>query len=141
MQREFSLEKAICSQSLEDRIAMDALIHDGLSVVDVETLEDKGFLSLKSMIDNNVLPRKTWENAAKNRDRKLTATNSERILRVARINARAEEVFGNRDKAALWLERPTSALNGKAPVAMLATESGARAVELLLDRINYGFAA
>ena len=61
-------------------------------------------------------------------------------LRLARIQARAADTFG-RDKARLWLLRPCEPLDNRPPLALLASESGARAVETLLGRIDHGIAA
>ena len=70
-----------------------------------------------------------------------TAEQSDRLLRVARVLAIAEETFGNREKAGIWLRRPTQALTGEMPFALLDTNEGARAVETLLGYIAHGIAA
>ncbi|MBS0562365.1 MAG: DUF2384 domain-containing protein, partial [Proteobacteria bacterium] len=71
----------------------------------------------------------------------LTPEQSDRILRLARILAAAEETFGAQDKAARWLRRPTAPLGGEAPLDRLDTDQGAREVENLLGRIAHGIAA
>ena len=71
----------------------------------------------------------------------LTAEQSDRLLRVARVLAAAEETFGNRDNAAAWLRRPTQVLAGESPIDLLDTDEGAREVETLLGRIGHGIAA
>jgi putative toxin-antitoxin system antitoxin component (TIGR02293 family) len=59
----------------------------------------------------------------------------------AQLTARAECVFGNAEKARIWLQRPTSALGGQAPIALLENEVGSKAVDDLLGRIEHGIAA
>lgn len=76
-----------------------------------------------------------------NRRRKakiLAPQESERLLRVARIGARAKEVLGSRDKAITWLRAPCRALGGDTPLSLLDTDIGAQAVEEELVRIEYG---
>ena len=53
----------------------------------------------------------------------------------------AEETFGSQEKAARWLRRPTVALDGEAPLDLLDTSEGSRAVETLLGRIDHGLGA
>jgi len=86
-----------------------------------------------------VLPRKTL--AHRERIGTLTTDQSDRLLRVARVLAAAEEVFGSDAKAHQWLRRPTSVLSNEVPLELLDTEEGAREVEIVLGRIAHGIAA
>ena len=54
------------------------------------------------------------------------------------ILVRAVEVFGDESEAKLWLKEPKSALQGKAPIQVINTESGIQQVELMLGRIEHG---
>lgn len=134
------LMAAVVSQALGDRILIDSAVRDGITLETALELDRKGDVSMDAITRHNIIPRKTWESALKSGADVLTPVNSERVLRVARVTAKARETFG-RGKADIWMERATSALGGQPPMALLATESGARAVELLLGRIDHGFAA
>lgn len=68
----------------------------------------------------------------------LSPDESERVLRLARLLHRSAEVFGRPDAAADWMKTPNQALGGIAPLAYAETEIGAREVENLLGRIEYG---
>ena len=68
----------------------------------------------------------------------LHTEESERVLRLARLLHRAAEVFGSRDDAAAWLKDRNPALGHVAPLEFAETEIGAREVENLLGRIEYG---
>ena len=68
------------------------------------------------------------------------AEQSDRLVRVVRVLAAAEETFGSQDKASRWLRRPTKVLEGEAPLELLDTTEGAREVEDLLHRIDHGLA-
>ena len=69
---------------------------------------------------------------------RLARHESDRLYRLARIVALADEFLGNHEQAVRWLKRPNHALGGMAPVNALDTELGARQVENVLGRIAYG---
>lgn len=68
----------------------------------------------------------------------LEAPESERLIRITRLLARATEVFESEDSARSWLKRPALALAGESPLAFSDTEIGAREVEFLLGRLEQG---
>lgn len=114
------------------------VIRNGFPARTVEYIVDSGRLNMVE-VNRVVLPRKTWSNRKKVGT--LTSEQSDRLLRVARTIALAEEVFGQEKKADIWLRRPTTALGGERPLDLLDTEEGAREVETLLTRIAHGIAA
>lgn len=63
---------------------------------------------------------------------------SERILRVARLVARAIDVLDGMENARTWLTEPARGLGGEPPLEFADTEPGAREVERLLIRLDYG---
>ncbi len=69
---------------------------------------------------------------------RLTRYESDRLYRLARIVAIANEYLGDHERALRWLKRPNRALGGLSPVAAIDTELGARQVENILGRIAYG---
>lgn len=113
-------------------------VRAGLPVSAVHALVRSGRLS-RVETDRVVLPRKTL--AHRERIGTLTADQSDRLLRVARVLAVVEEVLGNQETAHAWLRRANAALHGEAPLNLLDTEEGAREVEVLLGRIAHGIAA
>jgi putative toxin-antitoxin system antitoxin component (TIGR02293 family) len=123
---------------ISDPFQLVGMIRKGLPVGVVHQLINSGRIS-RSEADRVVLPRKTLSHREK--IGRLTADQSDRFFRVARILAIAEESFGKPGKAHTWLRRPTSALNGETPLELLDTEEGAREVERLLGRIAHGIAA
>jgi putative toxin-antitoxin system antitoxin component (TIGR02293 family) len=109
----------------------------GLPVTGIEELLKSGRLTLAE-VDRIVLPRKTLSHRRKIGC--LTPEQSDRLVRVVRVLAAAEETFGSQDKASRWLRRPTKVLEGEAPLELLDTTEGAREVEDLLHRIDHGLA-
>ena len=120
--------------------AMDLvrLVRRGLPVGAVQFVLDSGRLTAAEL-DQVVLPRKTLANRRKLGT--LTPEQSDRLVRVARLLATAEETFGNQDNAGIWLRRPTTVFGGERPLDLLDTDEGAREVETLLGRISHGIAA
>jgi putative toxin-antitoxin system antitoxin component (TIGR02293 family) len=69
---------------------------------------------------------------------KLKPDESERVARLMRVYVRAVEVLEDEDKAKGWLARPLRVLGGKTPLALMASEQGAREVEQVLGRLEHG---
>jgi len=59
-------------------------------------------------------------------------------MRIDRIFRRAMEVFKDQSIAKRWIKSPAKALGGIAPIDFTETDIGAREVENLLGRIEYG---
>ena len=74
----------------------------------------------------------------KGRAGKLPPAVSDRVLRYARLLGQAQKVFNGPDAAKLWLNAPQIGLGGAVPLDYARTELGAREVENLLGRIEYG---
>jgi putative toxin-antitoxin system antitoxin component (TIGR02293 family) len=87
-----------------------------------------------------VMPRRTLTHRRAKRE-SLSREESDRVVRVARIAALAEEVFGDEDRAWRWLRAAKRQFQGRTPLQLIATEAGARLVEELLYRIDDGMAA
>lgn len=75
------------------------------------------------------------------RHKKLEVLPSEltaKLIRFARVVARAEEVFGSQDLALEWLKTENSSLNKVTPISLLDTELGAENILQTLGRIEQG---
>ena len=68
----------------------------------------------------------------------MTAAESDRAVRLARVDTHAVEMLGEASTAAGWLNTPNRALGGEKPLDLLDTDVGARMVENVLGRIAYG---
>jgi putative toxin-antitoxin system antitoxin component (TIGR02293 family) len=87
-----------------------------------------------------VIPKRTLARRRAGKEL-LSVEETDKALRLKRIAVQAERVFGDPAKAYRWLRKPKRALDGETPVAFLASETGARAIEAWLIRIEYGMAA
>jgi putative toxin-antitoxin system antitoxin component (TIGR02293 family) len=102
---------------------MVKLIRRGLPVGAVQFVLDSRRLTLAEL-DQIVLPRKTLAN--RRRIGNLTPEQSDRLIRVARVLAAAEETFGNQEKAGAWLRRPTRALANAHSISSTPTKGPVR---------------
>ena len=69
---------------------------------------------------------------------RLDPAESDRVLRFARLMGKAVTVLGGIERARHWLTSPQYGLGGAVPLEYAETEPGAREVENLLGRIEFG---
>lgn len=69
---------------------------------------------------------------------KLAPAESDRVVRFARLMGKAVEVLESTENARNWLTSTQFGLGGAVPLDYAVTEAGAREVEDLLGRIEYG---
>ncbi len=114
------------------------VVEKRLPVTSVDSLSSHGMSDEE--IYSLILPRRTLVHR-KTRHEPLTHDESDRAVRIARITALAEEVFGDDAKASRWLRKAKVRFEGRAPLELLRTEAGARLIEEMLLQLDYGFAA
>ena len=88
-------------------------------------------------LDELVIPKRTLARR-RARHEALTVEETDKALRLARISAEADRVFGDPEKSSRWLRKKSAALSGNTPLALLKSETGARAVDDLLGQIDHG---
>lgn len=91
-------------------------------------------------IERFVIPARTLSHR-KTKKEPLTVEESDRVVRLTRIQALAEDVFGDIAKANRWLRERLGILDGKSPLELAGTDSGARLIEQILAKIDWGAAA
>ncbi len=94
----------------------------------------------ESEIERFIIPSRTLRHRTGKKQR-LTVEKSDRAVRLLRVQIIAEDTFEDVGKAAVWLRRPLSQLRGETPLAVAATEAGARLIEAILAKIAWGAAA
>ena len=113
------------------------LIRLGFSFRSIEKLTHRLGLKLEQVAQYvNINPRTIHRRRSSSA--RLTASESEKIYRLARILALAEEVFEDRQNAQSWLLGNIPALGGVTPLSLLDTDEGARQVEQTLLRLAWG---
>lgn len=114
------------------------LVEERLPTAAIDRLRRSGVTDAE--IFSIVIPRRTLGHRRARRQH-LTRDESDRVVRLVRIAARAEQVFGDRERCWRWLRAPKRQFHGRSPLQLVASEAGARLVEELLYRIDDGMAA
>jgi putative toxin-antitoxin system antitoxin component (TIGR02293 family) len=111
-------------------------VRAGLPLLALHSLQESLQLSRESLSRLLSMPERTL--ARRQKQARLTAGESDRLVRAARVMAHAVRVLGSRDKAAHWLRTANRALDDTTPISLLDTDIGAQQVSEVLGRIEYG---
>jgi putative toxin-antitoxin system antitoxin component (TIGR02293 family) len=128
--------KHTLGRTLASEDDMREAIRQGFPPAVVEELMRASGLTLKELAAALDLSPRSLQR--RRRSGRLARYESDRLYRLARIIALANQFIGDHEKAVRWLKRPNRALGGITPVGALDTELGARQVENILGRIAYG---
>ena len=128
-------ERALGRSLSNDRELREA-IREGFRPAVLDQLMKASGLTLNELASALDLSPRSLQR--RRRTGRLAGYESDRLYRLARIAALADEFLGGRQRAIEWLKRPNRALGGIAPIEAIDTEPGARQVENILGRIGYG---
>lgn len=130
-----------CDQLLEPA----TIIRAGIPASAMLRIKKVAGLSDEQMAQTVGISRRTFSRRIQevnmNINKQLTPTESDRLYRLARIVARATEVFGDEHEAQRWLNEPKNALQGQTPLEVIMTEPGVHQVDVMLGRIEHGIFA
>jgi len=112
------------------------VVQAGLDFAELEALRDQLDLPLDRLTALLGLARATVHR--RKAGGRLTSDESDKVVRFARLLGHAVHLFGSIEDARLWLKSPQRGLGGAVPLDYAQTEAGAREVENLLGRIDYG---
>lgn len=120
------------------RTALDwvSVIRHGISSSAVEVLAKTIHVTQSELAIALGIPERTL--ARRKREGKLNSEESAKLVRLARVVERAEEVFEDLETALTWLKAPNAALLRAAPLTLLDTDIGAESVMDTLGRIEHG---
>lgn len=111
-------------------------VQGGLATAEVEALRDFIDLPMEKLLGLLGISKATYHRRkAKGR---LVPSESDHVVRFARLTGRAVEVLETLANARLWLRSPQTGLGDAVPLDYATTEVGAREVEDLLGRIDCG---
>ena len=111
-------------------------IQKGLSFSELKALQDSIDMPFEQLAAKLSISRSTLQR--RKIDGRLSPAESDKLMRFSRLLEHATNVFGDVDKARAWLKFPQRGLGGAVPVEYAETEIGAREVDNLLGRIDYG---
>jgi putative toxin-antitoxin system antitoxin component (TIGR02293 family) len=111
-------------------------LREGLPFSVFDDLRDALGVSTRSLADTTSIAPRTL--ARRKSEGRLRKDESERVLRIGALYEQAGQVLESPDAARRWLKSPKQGLGGFTPLEYADTEPGARAVEALLTRLEYG---
>lgn len=113
-----------------------SIIRRGISSSAVDSLTKFTHISQAELSAALGIPERTL--ARRKREGTLNSEESAKLVRLARVIARAEEVFEDFDAAIDWLKSANSSLSGATPLSLMDTDIGAESVRDTLGRIEHG---
>ena len=111
-------------------------IRQGLRFRELETLQENIDLPLEQLAGKLAISRSTLQR--RKVAGRLSPDESDKVVRYSRLLEHAAKVFGTIEKARAWLKYPQRGLGGAIPLDYAETEVGAREVDNLIGRIDYG---
>jgi putative toxin-antitoxin system antitoxin component (TIGR02293 family) len=111
-------------------------IQKGLPFSDLKVLQDSIDMPFEQLAAKLAISRSTLQR--RKAVGRLSPSESDKVTRFSRLLEHATNVFGDVEKARAWLKHPQYGLGGAVPLDYAETEVGAREVDNLLGRIDYG---
>jgi putative toxin-antitoxin system antitoxin component (TIGR02293 family) len=111
-------------------------IQKGLPFSELEALRKGLDLPLDQLAGKLSISRATLHR--RKTARRLSPEESDKVIRFSRLLEHAATVFGTVERARTWMKFPQFGLGGAVPLDYAKTEIGAREVDNLLGRIDYG---
>ena len=112
-------------------------VRAGFAADRVEDVVRQANLPMKDVLALIDLSQRTYERRQSD-GKHLTSAQSDRLLRVARVFAKATHVLGTKEKASRFMQKPNRALGGETPLSHIDSELGDDAVLEVLGRIEHG---
>ena len=131
-----TLEKKTHSSKAKHPTELIRKIQKGLRFSELETLQNSIDLPFEQLAAKLAISRSTLQR--RKATGRLSPDESDKVMRLSRLLEHAKKVFGDVDKARAWLKHPQYGLGGAVPLDYAETEVGAREVDNLLGRIDYG---
>ena len=135
--QDYALLEGILGIRVSDGADLAALAVNRVCVAVIDRLMEHGLHAdeLSLFISRGTLTRR------RQRHERLSAEESDKTIRLARIVARAAATFGDPQKALRWLRTPHARFAGCTALSITSTEHGARSVEEALVQIDEGYFA
>jgi putative toxin-antitoxin system antitoxin component (TIGR02293 family) len=128
--------RAVLGKTVTSTEDLEEIVGEGLPKAALRVVVRRVFSAAREA--NRYLYRVVPEATYKRRRSRLRLVESERTERLARVVAAAEAVWDDPNDAREWLTTSHPELRDRKPIECALTELGARQVEALLDRLQYG---
>lgn len=128
--------KAVLKKQPTSALDWIEAIRAGLPAAVIEAVLKATQLSQADLARALGIPERTL--ARRKREGVLNSEESAKLLRLARVVGRANEVFESAEAGIDWLKAPNASLGGRTPLSLLDTDIGAESVLDTLGRIEHG---
>lgn len=128
--------KRVLPARLRTSLDWVSVIRQGISSAAVDALAQTLHLTHAELAAALGIPERTL--ARRKKEGMLNSEESAKVVRLARVIARAEEVFEDLNASLDWLKSRNAALSGATPLSLLDTDIGAESVMDTLGRIEHG---
>src|SRR5258708_14612837 len=128
--------KKVLGRSIRNFADLAELIRKCLPAGSLVVLGEKLDLKNAALSEKLGIPQRTFTRRLSHHSR-LTAAESDRTVRLARVYATAVEMIGNAHKAAHWLRTPNPALAGSGPLHPAPIHLGLKEIEKLFAGIRH----
>jgi len=115
---------------------MVEVLRVGLPVYELDALQASLAVPMEKLVPMLGISKATLHR--RKSEGRLDQAESDRVVRFAKLMGKAVEVMESEENARQWLNSPQFGLGGAVPLEYAETEVGAREVENLLGRIEYG---
>jgi putative toxin-antitoxin system antitoxin component (TIGR02293 family) len=124
-------------QNIQSERDLARVVESGLTTRSVDVLVKHGLK--EQFVFDLVIPRRTLGRRVSRKER-LSKDESDKLVRVGRVIALAEQTFGEKRRAWAWLEDQQQ-FDGTSPLEMCSTAQGSRLVESRLYQLYFGIFA
>ena len=122
---------------LSDPAEIIRRVEEGFSFQALERFQQNTRISTDDLAEVVAIKPRTLHRRRK--EGRLEPDESDRLLRVARVFAKALDLFeGDAEAAKRWFFTPARALGGERPIAFARTDLGTQEVEAFIDRLEQG---
>jgi putative toxin-antitoxin system antitoxin component (TIGR02293 family) len=112
------------------------VVREGIRYRSLVDVAKHARISIDELVSSLGIARRTLDR--RKASGRLDPRTSEKLVRLARVVTRAEEVLGSANAMRAWLRAPNRALGDATPLSMLDTDLGAETVVDLLGRLEHG---
>lgn len=126
----------VLRKHIKTAIELSDRVREGLPYASLEVLLTKLRLPRSEAAAALNFPERTL--ARRKSEKRLHPDESDRVLRLARLFVLASRILESEENAATWFVQSNRALEGRTPLQLIDTETGAREVEEVLWRIAHG---
>ena len=125
---------------MKDNLALVSKAQEGVEALYFENLLKHSGFRKDELAGLVGIDPKTVDNYRKSH-KKFTRDSAEKLLKLHRLFAFGDELFGSTAEFVDWLSIPSPALNNQSPFNLLHSVSGIMEVEKQLLRLAHGYAA